>query len=83
MEALGNRIIVRVDKEDVVSRTGIKTGDKTRADRGTVISMGHLVDDPRLEEGVRVIFSEHAGKAETLDGVDYILLNYGELYSTI
>jgi len=83
MIALGSRVIVRVDKSDTESKTGIKTGDKTRADRGTIVSLGHLVEDPALSVGVKVIFSEHAGKAETQDGIDYILLNYGELYSAI
>jgi co-chaperonin GroES (HSP10) len=83
MEALGNKLIVQVDKADSVSRTGIQTGTAKKADRGIVISVGHLVEDPRLEIGAKVIFSEHAGKEITEGGVNYILLNYGELYTTV
>jgi co-chaperonin GroES (HSP10) len=80
MEALGNRVIVEVKAEDSVSSTGIQTGGTKKPDRGEVISIGHLVNDPGLKVGDRVVFSEHAGKATKENGVDYILLNYGELY---
>jgi|TARA_R110000772_G_scaffold59348_6_gene134385 co-chaperonin GroES (HSP10) len=83
MKALGSRVIVKVVAEDAVSSTGIHTGNAARPDRGEVMSIGHHVDDPSLEVGDKVIFSEHAGKAVTEGKVEYILLNYSELYSKL
>lgn len=83
MKALGSRVIVKVIAKDSVSSTGIHTGTAARPDRGEVMSIGHHVDDPSLEVGDKVIFSEHAGKAIKEEGVEYILLNYNELYSKL
>lgn len=83
MEALGSKVIVKVDKKDFVSSTGIKTGGVEKPDRGEVISIGCEISDLPLKVGVTVIFSEYAGKAINEGGVDYILLNYNEIYSVL
>ena len=79
MEALRRKITVKAERAQQESTTGIKTGEDKKPDRGIVVSKGHLVD-ANFEEGAMIVFSEYAGKAITLEGVDYILLNEDEIY---
>lgn len=75
--ALGNNLLIEVDKTIKKDEIELLNNKKTRPAAGTIVSIGPLVEDSRLEEGMRIEFNPNTGK-ETENGL--LIQNYHNCY---
>lgn len=83
--------MVRAEEIEEKTASGIFVPDsgQTMVQFGTVTHVGPRRNsdgqeiEPDVEKGDRVFFHRHAGTPVELEGVEYKMLGYGELYGVI
>jgi chaperonin GroES len=87
-EPLGAFVLVKLIEEDLAMVGGIVLPDiaKEKSNKGRVIAVGEgqmmygAFVKPRVEPGDIVLCSKYGGTDVKLDGEDYILIRYDEIY---
>jgi chaperonin GroES len=86
IEPLGARVLVRPLEEDLQTKSGLYLPETAREkpQQGEIEAVG----DPdemlvSLEVGDVVLFEKYAGTKVALDGVDYLLMDEGDILARI
>ncbi len=88
LKPLGERIVVRRDDPEKVSRGGIVIPDNAaaKATRGVVVAIGKgtmlasgAYMPPQVKVGDRVLFSLYGGMTVDVDGETLLVVNQGDL----
>lgn len=74
IKPVGDRIIVKVEKEDAETVSGIIIPESARDISSTAVAeqVGHTVK--RVKEGDRVLYNRNAGVDYNVDGVEYRII---------
>jgi len=89
---IGDKVVVKAEAEEEKTSGGIILPDtaKQKPQRGTVVAIGtgRLLDDGShaamtLKVGDRVFYSKYGGNEVTVDGTEYLILDFDSVYATV
>jgi chaperonin GroES len=88
---IGNRALVRRDKNDETTPGGIVIPEnaKEKLTRGEVIAVGPGIlengkrVEPLIKRGDKIVFGKYSGQEVTLDGDELIIMPEEEIYGVI
>jgi chaperonin GroES len=93
LKPLGNRVVVKVKKEEEKTKGGIvlpDTASKERPQEGEVLAVGPgkmLENGQRAEmqvkKGDKIIFSKYAGTEVKIDGEEYLILSESDILAIL
>jgi chaperonin GroES len=92
LQPLGDRIVVKQDEAEEQTASGLylSSGSTNRPARGEVIAVGpgKVNDDgvqisSPVKVGDTVVFGKYGGTAVTVDGVEYQILRFDDVYAVI
>lgn len=81
LEPLGSCLLVKPDESESETKSGLVLPDaaKDRPQKGIVIGVGPKVEDDRLTEGCKVVYSKYGGTEIDHDGEEIIVLREADL----
>jgi chaperonin GroES len=82
---LGDRLLIKVIKEEVKTSGGIVLPDsaKEKPQMAEVIEVSGDIEDKKIKKGDKVIYSKYAGTEIKLDGEEYILINLDDVLAIV
>ena len=89
LKPLEDKIVIKVIKEEQTSTSGliIQTSSEEKPSEGIVVAIGPgitLQDGskvvPELEIGDKVVFSKYSGTNVDVDGEEYLILPYRDIF---
>lgn len=86
IEPLGARVLVRPLEEDLQTKSGLYLPETAREkpQQGEIEAVGDADEMMvSLEVGDVVLFEKYAGTKAALDGVDYLLMDEGDILARI
>jgi len=85
IQPLGSRVLVRVEAEENVTKSGLFVPDtaKEKPQRGIVAAIGDDRDVIKVEVGNRVLFPKYTGAEIRIDGDDYLIIESTDLLAIL
>lgn len=79
LHATGEKVLIKPETE--VKNSGMIIPDSAREipQKGTVVSVGHLVTDPDIKEGFTILYRKGAAMTITYDGIEYFVMKQGDI----
>jgi len=85
LQPLGSRVLVRVQVEENVTRSGLYMPDtaKEKPQRGEVVAIGDDTDTIKVAVGDRVLFPKYTGTEVRLDDADHLIIESADLLAIL
>jgi chaperonin GroES len=85
IQPLGSRVLVRVEAEENVTKSGLFVPDtaKEKPQRGIVAAIGDDKDVIKVEVGDRVLFPKYTGAEIRIEGDDYLIIESADLLAIL
>ncbi len=85
IQPLGSRVLVRIEQEEPVTRSGLYVPDTAREkpQRGVVVAIGQDEDLIKVAPGDRVLFAKYTGTEIALEGEDHLIIEATDLLAVL
>jgi len=85
IQPLGSRVLVRVEAEEYVTKSGLFVPDtaKEKPQRGIVAAIGEDKDVIKVEVGNRVLFPKYTGAEVRIEGDGFLIIESTDLLAII
>jgi chaperonin GroES len=85
IQPLGSRVLVRIEPEETVTKSGLFVPDtaKAKPQRGVVAAIGDDRDVIKVEVGNRVLFPKYTGAEIRIDGDDFLIIESADLLAVL
>jgi chaperonin GroES len=85
IQPLGSRVLVRVEAEENLTKSGLFVPDtaKEKPQRGIVAAIGEDKDVIKVEVGNRVLFPKYTGAEVRIEGDDFLIIESTDLLAII
>ncbi len=85
IQPLGSRVLVRIEPEETVTKSGLYVPDtaKEKPQRGIVAATGDDRDLIKVEVGDRVLFPKYTGAEIRIEGDDYLIIESADLLAIL
>ena len=85
IQPLGSRVLVRIEPEETVTKSGLFVPDtaEEKPQRGIVAAIGDDRDLIKVEVGNRVLFPKYTGAEIRIDGDDFLIIESTDLLAVL
>jgi len=85
IQPLGSRVLVRIEAEESVTRSGLFVPDtaKEKPQRGIVEAVGDDTEAIKVQPGDRVLFAKYTGTEIKVDSSDYLIIESADLLAVV
>ena len=85
VQPLGGRVLVRIEPEESVTRSGLYVPDtaKEKPQRGIVVAVGDDTDAIKVEVGDRVLFPKYTGTEIRMHDADHLIIESADLLAVL